>query len=592
MSDLIIAKEIKIADLLREGRFSVPMHQRYYDWDAEHVGTLLQDLGDAVDENSPCHFMGSIMLIKGNEENGWEINDGQQRIITYSLVCAYLCKIFEESGHSGEERNILRLLFDIHEGHTNTLSNADRLTPRVMPPQNNEVQYNSLIRGHDVGSKSNGKMFSAWTHIVSFFDDRRQDVHWLKKLIAFMMNKVVVIRLEVDKSLDANAIFETLNYRGKYLEQVDLMKNYFLAPFGNNEAEQARYRTMNQSFEDIYTNFNSRVERVSEYVRCHMQAKYGFINKERLFRETKKRFDKAGTKKTEKIFSLVDDLAKKNRVQIFKTFERTLANRDFMDQLTKDAKKTNNKRKIYDYLVDLQSYKVARPILFALFCVYGDANNSAKAKTARFVYHCAKLLSSFVQRIAHTGDFRPSAYEENFATLAMDIFKGNCSTAQDFMERLKSYDKKGIIKDANYIELIRSKIYLKDSVTKSGFVLKRIVEHQENRIEISNNRVSIEHILPKGKKHYLKSTWSKFGSDERDRLLHCLGNLTLLCKTDNSPKDKDNESFSAKKKIYSKSSYQLTRDICQYPEWSPQIVRERHSKLAKIAAKEIWNFNF
>lgn len=64
MRDLINAEESTLADLLRSGRFTVPRHQRYYDWEDEHVDVLLNDLEEAVDENSPCHFLGSIMLIK------------------------------------------------------------------------------------------------------------------------------------------------------------------------------------------------------------------------------------------------------------------------------------------------------------------------------------------------------------------------------------------------------------------------------------------------------------------------------------------------------------------------------------------------
>ncbi len=591
MSNLIRAKETTLASLLREGCFNVPWHQRSYDWEEEHVNTLLLDLAEAVNEKRPCHFLGSIMLIKNDVRNKWEINDGQQRIITFSLICAYLCRSFNERGDSAEENKILRVLFDISESHNETLQNADSLSIRVNPPKNNKTYFNHLIRGHDVGI--NGKMISAWKSIVSFLESaEHKHLSWRKKMLNFMLNEVVVIRLEVDKSLDPNAIFETLNYRGKYLEQVDLIKNYFLS-FFNDQKESVRQETVHANIEEIETGFNNNIKTVSEYVRCHMQAQYGFIHKERIFRETKNRFNNVRNGKPDQVFSIVESLAKKQRVQIFKTLQRKSTNRDFIKQLTIDAKKTNNKRNMEDYLLDLHTYKITNPIMFALFCCYFEADKSKKPETAKFAYNCAKLLSSFVQRVAHIGDFKPSVYEENFANLAMDIFKGKCTTAKDFFECLQTYDKVEIIDDKNYMAQMETKFYPGNSVTKSGYILRRIVEYQETGRKLNDNQISIEHILPKSKIHSSKIGWTtEFDSADHDRLRHCLGNLTVLSKSENSPKESDNESFAAKKKIFATSLYKMTKELSGYPTWTSKIVRDRQRKLAKIAAKNIWNFDF
>ena len=596
MLDLISAKESTLAELLRNGRFTVPRHQRYYDWEEEHVNVLLNDLEEAVDENSPCHFLGSIMLIKEKGKGDeWEINDGQQRIITFSLICAYLCRDFHARGYSADESNILRVLFDIPEAHNKTLQDSERLTLRVVPPISDKENFNHLVRGNDIGT--NGKMTIAWNKISSFFNHaKHQDVDWRKKTLDFLLNKFIIIRLQVDKSLDANAIFETLNYRGKYLEQVDLMKNYFLS-FFNTPAEYVRSETMHDSFEKIYSSFNARSvfgsRNVSEYFRCFMQTKYGFINKERFFRETKKRFGSISDGKSEEIFDLVNEIAENERIQIFKTFLQKTANQEFLQKLTDDARKGNNKRKINDYLLDLHGYTITRPIVFSLFCLYFKASGNQKRKTAKFVYACTKILSSFVQRVSHIGDFRPSAYEEKFANLAAGIANKSCTTEEQFFEEIKNCDSSGVIDDVAYMEQMKTQIYLKKSISKSGYILKRIVEYQENGVKIIDNQVSVEHILPKSAVHNSKTAWaSKFDELNRDRLVHCPGNLTLLSKNENSPKSNDNESFSVKKKIYKKSSYKMTRELCVNRQWTPDSVRKRHRQLVKIAAKSIWNFDF
>lgn len=587
MSELIKARESTLAELLRDGRFHVPIHQRYYDWEMEHVDALLHDLADAINEDSPCHFLGSIMLIEKGE-NEWEINDGQQRIITFSLVCAFLCKIFHEKEYSSGESNILRVLFDLSEAHGESLQNADALSPRVTPPRNDKTNFNNLIRGYDVGT--NGKMTTAWSNIVSFFNNpKHQDWDWQKKALRFLLNKFIVIRLEVDRSLDANAIFETLNYRGKYLEQVDLIKNHFLS-FFNSDTQRVQSETMHDNFEKIYSSFNSK--NVSEYVRCYMEARYGFINKEKFFKETQRIFVDRSDEKSKEIFGLVNDAAKDQRIGIFKTFLRRSTNQEFLKQLTSHAKKSNSKRKIDDYLLDLHKYTIIRPIVFALFCSYSIVPERDKRKTAKFVYNCTKLLSSFVQRVAHTGDFRPSVYEEKFANLAKDITDKSCVNAKEFLDRLRDCDKTGIINDATYIKQMETQFYTKSSLAKSRYILGKIFEFTGN-IQIADNQVSIEHILPRSKVHSSKAGWkSQFSSNDHDRLVHCLGNLTLLLKTENSPVESDNQSFIEKKRIYKNSSYQLTKDICNFAKWSPNSIKTRQRKLATIAAKNIWNFEF
>jgi len=591
MSDLIKATQTTLAELFAAGRFRVPQHQRYYDWEKKHVETLLQDLADAVDEDSPCHFLGSIMLINSTTNGGWEINDGQQRAVTFSLICAYLCKFFAEEGYSDGEKKTLRILYDIGEFHAHTLQDAPKLLPRITPPRSNKRNFTNLIHGHDVGR--NGKMVDAWKKIVSFFEEtEHQRPAWRKKLLDFMLNKAIVIRLEVDKSLDSNAIFETLNYRGKHVEQMDLIKNHFLQSF-NSDLNLARIDTICDHFEAIYGSFGNRVESVAEYIRCYMQVEMGFIRKEQFWKGTKTHFRGRGAKKSEEIYALVGRLAEGDKIQTFKTFLRKSSNAEALEKLTADAGKANLRRKIRDYLLDVEGYTITRPVIFALLLLYAGASDTQKKAVAKTVYACAKLLASFTQRVAHVGDFKPSLYEEKFANLAKQISTKTCTTADAFFAALQTFDNVGIINDKHYIEKLTTNFSLR-SDKKFAYVVKRIAEYRQPGLKISDNgnQVTIEHILPLSVRHNSKPAWSSFSLEERARFSRALGNLTVLARGEDSSTDSDNASFDAKKKIYEKTSYTLTNDLCQHTIWTPDVVKKRQHGMAKMAAKQIWNFQF
>lgn len=101
---LIQAQDIPLASLLTQGCFCVPWHQRTYDWEKSHVESLLDDLSHASQDDVGNYFLGSVMLVPMKESKStWEINDGQQRTITFSMICAGLYKhISAKQGGGGE----------------------------------------------------------------------------------------------------------------------------------------------------------------------------------------------------------------------------------------------------------------------------------------------------------------------------------------------------------------------------------------------------------------------------------------------------------------------------------------------------------
>jgi len=72
---------IEINDL--KGSITIPDYQRTYCWPEKNVILLMDDLLIKKHENHPYH-MGTIILQFSN--NGWEIIDGQQRMVTLSLI--------------------------------------------------------------------------------------------------------------------------------------------------------------------------------------------------------------------------------------------------------------------------------------------------------------------------------------------------------------------------------------------------------------------------------------------------------------------------------------------------------------------------
>src|SRR6266702_1134814 len=101
----IDAKEKAIRDVFhRDYAFSVPAYQRPYSWGTDQAKTLLSDLLAASSNfnvgMSPAlvtpYFLGSIVVIKQENQPESQIIDGQQRLTTLSLLISVLRTLFAD----------------------------------------------------------------------------------------------------------------------------------------------------------------------------------------------------------------------------------------------------------------------------------------------------------------------------------------------------------------------------------------------------------------------------------------------------------------------------------------------------------------
>ena len=585
---VVNAKASVLSYLFYEGKFEVPWHQRYYDWKKEHVSELLYDLDEAFREKRNCYFLGAVMLVK--KENGvWEINDGQQRMVTFSLICARLAHIFSDGGDTRREGLALRIFFDLNENHTRDLSEADELTPRLSPPRNDKTYYNLLIRGQKVGT-NNGKLTAAWAEIDKQF--LSMDLDKAKKFFDFIINKLEVACLFIPKELDPSSVFETLNARGKPLGDLDLIRNYFYS-FFSEKNEESRRDTVHDHLERVRTQLREEKSQTKalEYMRCYLQCKYGFLPKDRLYRKMKEKIkadcDKLPSLSSANyVFDLVGDVSRNDRVEVFHAISSPTKENSLVEHFLRDSKQSASLRNLFIFLFELKTYTVTQPIVFALLSRYVQENNSRKKKgMARFVHHRLKIFTSFVMRTAFVvPKFEPSHFENAFSDLAQKIMSTDSLDSIPFACILRKDDDYNVFDNSSFIENMQQTTMSHDAKARR-FLLGLAYHQQSDDIVINERQYTVEHILPKSK-DYL-SGWPNIDQPDHADNVYRIGNLTLLGKKDNKPGSDFNESFSKKKEIYRNSIIPFTQEISEISDWSIEEIEKRQKRLAKLAAK-VW----
>lgn len=180
------AKVLKIKEIL-DVNLSIPSYQRPYKWTIKHVQQLIDDLLTHFRNQQQVYRIGTVVIHKYNEENKetqkieekLDIVDGQQRLITLSLLLYYL---------NNKKKLKEKSLLDETITHTHS--------------KNNIIDNYNFIENYSISDKDEFK--------------------------TYLLEICEMVYVELDDLDEAFQFFDSQNSRGKPLESYDLLKAYHL----------------------------------------------------------------------------------------------------------------------------------------------------------------------------------------------------------------------------------------------------------------------------------------------------------------------------------------------------------------------------
>ena len=308
----ITSEVITTSQLFDRGRFQIPWHQRNYDWDREQVEELLIDISDAAAEKRSCYFLGSLLLVKKAGDR-WEINDGQQRMITLSLIANWLVRSHYPGKAKALTDRMLRLLFSNYKPVVGTSDLFHRLSPRIVTPGEYRQSYDVLLREGSFGNS--GKLKTAWDTITEHFEGHKSSV---RRFAAYFLDKLEVSCIYIPSNINPNSIFESINCRGRKLEDFDLIRNYLYSFFNNRSKEKEE---VHNKLEKLAVRLGGN-KKITEYLECFFQCKYGYLQQNFFYRNVKKAIEGSerqgnANQTRKKIYSLISELTVR---QFYTTF--------------------------------------------------------------------------------------------------------------------------------------------------------------------------------------------------------------------------------------------------------------------------------
>ncbi len=208
----------------------VPVYQRPYKWTARNAIQLLDDIIDAKNSNKEKYRVGTLILHEKNN-NQYDIVDGQQRIITFSLLLTAL-----------GEKNIFFLDQEIYDNEHNNHNIANN--------------YNALYRRVGLQSKD----------VDTAVEHQRE----MERLKVYIENRCELIVVITDDESEAFQFFDSQNARGKSLYPHDLLKAFHLREMndvGEDETEAIVKDWEHVPQDDLADFFGNYLYRIKEWVR-------------------------------------------------------------------------------------------------------------------------------------------------------------------------------------------------------------------------------------------------------------------------------------------------------------------------------------
>lgn len=554
-------------------KYIIPRYQREYSWNREDVEIFWNDLIEPTQDL----FLGSVVL-KEKDNSRIEIIDGQQRMITISILYAALRDCANKNGFQRQadkihqdrlveigdfddtEIGIIQVAPSLRDYFMRTIQRFPK--PTFSNPRTKEEQR--VRKNYQFFSEQMAKTIEKCT------DDNERKVY-LSDLLT-RIKKIKLIEIRVSDSYDAYRIFESMNARGVDLSVADLLKNMIFSELKLNHSgediAQRKWTEMKENLHEINMD-------TAKFIRYHWISSNNFLTMNKLYNDIKK-------KTVEKnewnrlLNNLVSD-SKRLRDLYLGSIENPNKKAD-IDQINRSLRNiaTMGFSQCYVLLLSILRNKNVLSIDWKTLRTL-----TTKIEIFNFRYHTisampANRVEKFYSETAKAiqelekGEYIEQRLESTLRSIDLH-YQDILPNSSEFKEKFSQVSYGASKKARNRILYILKK-----------FELYLVPNHAEE-LAFSEN-LSIEHLLPQE-----PSKWG-LSEEEVKNYVHNIGNLVLLGKKLNS----EAKNFPIQKKIevLKSSNIHSTKlimsDVAITMKWDEEDILQRSRTLSEVADTEIW----
>ncbi len=257
-NDFALATDKYSAECLVQGDhplnfpFLIPIYQRLYTWEHQHVERLLADLWAAYKHQAQSeYFIGAVVVSPSKQANGnqtLELIDGQQRMTTLWLIASVLVGVLTDTSRVacwkafmalGEASSrVARLDFSGRENDKAALSRFIQEWRCKCGAKSCDSDCNGWLKNEEMSAARStiGKFFKSDNYQKTELPGTQNIACELQCFSDYIWSKATFVITRLHAGTDKNRFFDTMNSRGIQLEKHEILKAKLL----NGMDEQSR----------------------------------------------------------------------------------------------------------------------------------------------------------------------------------------------------------------------------------------------------------------------------------------------------------------------------------------------------------------
>lgn len=529
----------------------IPLFQRPYSWEQRDWTTLWEDLMgqyEAADRSS--HFMGAVVTVPVKSVpvgvTKHLVIDGQQRLTTLSLLLAAIREKASSEADSPTAGIIGDLLTNRHYQSPDDL--------KLVPTQADREAYNAIVYQKDLGSYEESRVVQAYKYFKKRLNGRDLEDQPItaSQTLQAIQQTLQVVMINLGETDDPYLIFESLNHKGKPLNQADLVRNYVLMKFQHSTKSGGEQEVV---YEDLWRPMETSLEGVMPDFLRHYGMRWGRnVRKSDIYTASKVELEKLQSS---------DEV----RASLGEMKKAAVAYQKFMNP-SEEVEPRVAKR--LQGILELDS-TVFYPLLIRLYRQWENENIGVDE-----LLKCLDYLESFYVRRLVCG-VPTNALNKITLELCLNLTEARPDVW--LRERLThGAGSRRCPADDEFSEaLVVQQIYPRRKIAR--YMLIALEEMYQHKEPVDPGSATMEHVMPQTLSPEWKTALGTGYFDIHDRWLDTLGNLTLT----GYNSELGNATFEEKKTKLQNTHFELSRDLLRYERWGADEIQARGRELADRA---------
>ena len=595
-------------------QYAIPSYQRNYVWTREGQweplwddlrGLTRQILAEGT--GARAHFLGTIITKQIRAQgfiDRWWVVDGQQRLTTLQILIAAACSAFSERGLT-QCASILR----------NALVNPPEVVQEDSDKykiQHKSSDYEGFSRIIEAGLGGSGvpeeeklRLHDCYVFfrdsLTKWFAGLPEEAHHqhATALTKAVLDKLQVVDIRLDGHENSHAIFEALNARGEPLTEWEKTKNYILS-IAVRDDDPDGDRTYTEHLEqydsdpywdqrvsgprfsgkriDLFLSFFAQIELPRRRQEASGDSDLHTLPRSRLYREFRYVGEQVYRRSDEQLHGLLERLGR------YATIYRQIDQKD-SDRFSYYARLVMHRR-------DTLNLASLIPVFMVLVERLGYGENLDQA---------LRIVDSYLmRRVAIKANY--SGFDDvafGYVQAVRDAPPGEiCASLIEQLEK-STWTNRWPSDDEVVLHLREADMYRGISSARMQLLLRGIAQkmHEERKDDLTmpfspKTTLTVEHVAPQEWERHWKVDLN-FGDSDEDRqrlnrLVHCIGNLTLVTRALN-PK-LGNRAWPYKVELLQADNLEMNRRLLNDMEGETWNEREinRRSQIIADYVNEIW----